>query len=56
MFPVHEAASRLGKPLAKAVIKAHILTGDDCVGKMGKASEQYLINCADKGTLLSEKT
>jgi len=49
-------ASRLGKPLAKAVIKAHFLTGDDCIGKMGKVPEQYLINCAENGTLLSEKT
>ena len=28
MLPLHQAVSKLGIPLAKAVIKAHILTGD----------------------------
>ncbi|KAL8619946.1 hypothetical protein ACOMHN_015228 [Nucella lapillus] len=35
MLPLHQAVSRLGAPLAKSLIKAHILTGDDCMSKVG---------------------
>jgi len=35
MLPVHQAVSRLGEPLAKAVNKTHVLTGDDYVSKLG---------------------
>ena len=35
MLPLHQAISRLGTPLAKAMIKAHILTGDYCMSKVG---------------------
>lgn len=35
MLPLHHAVSQLGAPLAKTVIKAHILTGDDCMSKVG---------------------
>jgi len=41
MLPVHQTVSCLGEPSAKAVLKAHILTGDDC---MGKVPEQYMTN------------
>ena len=30
MLPLHQAVSKLGVSLAKVVIKAHILTGNDC--------------------------
>ncbi|KAH3723702.1 hypothetical protein DPMN_049496 [Dreissena polymorpha] len=35
MLPLHQAISLLGTPLAKTMIKAHILTGDDCMSKVG---------------------
>ena len=35
MLLLHQATSKLGAPLAKVVIKAHILTGDDCMCKVG---------------------
>ena len=35
MLPLHQAVSNLGAPLAKTVIKAPILTGDDCMNKVG---------------------
>ena len=38
MLPLHQAVSHLshlGEPLAKTVIKAHILTGDDYMSKVG---------------------
>ncbi|KAH3772567.1 hypothetical protein DPMN_173908 [Dreissena polymorpha] len=31
MLPLHQAISRLGTPLAKIMIKAHVLTGDACM-------------------------
>ena len=51
MLPLHQAASQLETPLAKTIIKAHILTGDDCMSKVGTKRAaitcdpvQYLIN------------
>ncbi|KAH3886939.1 hypothetical protein DPMN_010952 [Dreissena polymorpha] len=35
MLPLHQANSLLGTPLTKTLIKAHILTGDDCMSKVG---------------------
>ena len=35
ILPLHQAVSQLGAPLANTVIKAHILTGDDCMSKVG---------------------
>ncbi|KAH3716757.1 hypothetical protein DPMN_059486 [Dreissena polymorpha] len=35
MLPLHQAISRLGTSLAKTMIKSHILTGDDCMSKVG---------------------
>src|SRR6218665_54842 len=35
MLPLHQAVCQLGPSLAKTVIKAHILTGDDCMSKVG---------------------
>ena len=34
-LPLHQAVSKLGASLVKAVIKVHILIGDDCMGKLG---------------------
>ena len=35
MLPLHHAVSKLGVPLAKSIIKAHILTGNDSMSKIG---------------------
>ena len=35
MIPIHQVCSHLGAPLSKVVMKAHILTGDDCMSKIG---------------------
>ncbi|KAH3823384.1 hypothetical protein DPMN_125183 [Dreissena polymorpha] len=35
MLPFQQAISRLGTPLAETMIKAHILTGDDCMSIVG---------------------
>ena len=35
MLPLQQAVSQLGAPLVKTVIKAHVLTGDDCMRKVG---------------------
>ena len=55
--------SNLGAPLAKTVIKAHILTGDDCMSKVGTkhaamASDpvQYLTNFGEVNTLSDQDT
>jgi len=52
MLPLHQPVSRLGEPLAKAVIQAHISTGDDYMSKLGNEHTavvcddvQYLTNC-----------
>ena len=57
MLPLHQAVSQLGAPLAKAVIKAHILTGDDCISKVGTKHAamtfdpvQYLTNFGETDT------
>lgn len=34
MLPLHQAIAQLKTPLAKTMIKAHILTGDDCMSKV----------------------
>ena len=63
MLPLHQAVSRLGTPLAKTVIKAHILTGDDCMSKVGTkhaamASDpvEYLTNFGNADTLTEQDT
>ena len=63
MLPLHQAVSNLGAPLAKTVTKAHILTGDDCMSKVGTkraamASDpvQYLINFGEADTLSDQDT
>ena len=63
MLPLHQAVSNLGAPLAKTVIKAHILTGDDCMSKVGTkhaalASDpvQYLTNFGEADTLSDQDT
>ena len=63
MLPLHQAVSNLGAPLAKTVIKAHILTGDDYMSKVGTkhaamASDpvQYLTNFGEVDTLSDQDT
>jgi hypothetical protein len=58
MLPLHQAISRLGTPLAKTMIKAHILTGDDCMSKVGTKHAavtsdpiQFLMNFGETETL-----
>ena len=58
MLPLHQAIAQLGTPLAKTMIKAHILTRDDCRSKVGTkhaavASDpaQYLTNFGETDTL-----
>ncbi|KAH3789797.1 hypothetical protein DPMN_167985 [Dreissena polymorpha] len=34
MLPLYRAISRLGTPLANTMVKAHILTGDECMSKV----------------------
>jgi hypothetical protein len=61
MLPLHQAVSQLGASLAKTVIKAHILTGDDCMSKVGTKHAamacdpvQYLTNFGEKEILLEQ--
>ncbi len=61
MLPLHQAVAQLGVPLAKAVIKAHVLTGDDCMSKVGTKHAaivsdpvQYLTNFGE-ADILSEQ-
>lgn len=61
MLPLHQAVSQLGSSLAKAVIKAHILTGDDCMSKVGSKHAaiscdpvQYLTNFGETDMLLEQ--
>ena len=55
--------SLLGAPLAKTVIKAHILTGEDCMSKVGTKNAamtcdpvQYLTNFGEADTLTEQDT
>jgi len=45
MLPVHQAVSRLGEPLARAVNKTHVLTGDDCMSKLGNEHTAVVCDC-----------
>jgi hypothetical protein len=61
MLPLHQAVAKLGASLAKTVIKAHILTGDDCMSKVGSKHAamacdpvQYLTNFGETDTLLEQ--
>jgi hypothetical protein len=59
MLPLHlQAVSKLGAPLAKCLIKAHILTGDDCMSKVGTKNAaiatdpvRYLMNFGETDSL-----
>jgi len=58
MLPLHEAVSQFGIPLAKTVIKAHIVTEDNCMSKIGSKHAavaadpvQYLMNYGETATL-----
>lgn len=61
MLPIHQAVSVLGSSLAKTVIKAHILTGDDCMSKVGSKHAamscdpvQYLTNFGETDIMLEQ--
>ena len=61
MLPLHQAVSQLGSPLARIVIKVHVLTGDDCMSKVGTKHAamacdpvQYLTNFRETDTLLEQ--
>ena len=61
MLPLHEAVEYLGKPLAKTLVKAHILTGGDLMSKVGTKHAalvsdpvQYLTNFGESN-ILSEQ-
>jgi len=43
MIPLHQPVSRLGEPLAKAVIQAHISTGDDYMSKWGTNTQLWSV-------------
>jgi len=43
MLPLYQAVSHLREPLAKTVIKAHILTGDDCMSKVGTNPQMWSV-------------
>ncbi|KAH3786936.1 hypothetical protein DPMN_165054 [Dreissena polymorpha] len=58
MLPLHQAIFRLGTLLAKTMIKAHILTGEDCMSKVGTKHAavtsdpvQFLMNFGETDTL-----
>ena len=58
MLPLQQAVSQLGAPVVKTVIKAYILTGDDCMRKVGTKHAamtcypvQYLTNFGETDTL-----
>ena len=51
MLPIHQVLSRLGEVKCKTILEAHILTGEDCMSKIGTKHaaihlnpEQYLTN------------
>ncbi len=58
MLPLHQAVSQLGAPFVKTVIQAHILTGDNCMSKVGTQHAamtcnpvQYLTHFGETPTL-----
>ena len=58
MLPLQQAVSQIGAPVVNTVIKAHILTGDDCMRKVGTKHAamtcdpvQYLTNFGETDTL-----
>ena len=60
-LPLHQAVSKLGASLVKAVIKVHILIGDDCMSKLGSKHAavacdpvQYPTNFGETDALLEQ--
>ncbi len=58
MLPLHDIVNQLGESLSNVVVKAHILTGNDCVSKVGTKRSalscnpvQYLMNIGVTDTL-----
>ena len=59
--PLHTLAEKLGEGLCKVIVKAHILTGDDAISKIGTKHaslsfdpENYLADFAESDTLTDE--
>lgn len=60
-IPIHTLADKLGEGLSKVIVKAHILTGDDALSKIGTKHaalscnpEHYLSNFAQSSMLTDE--
>ena len=58
MLPIHQFLQSLGEVKSKTLLKAHILTGEDCMSKVGTKHaaihfkrEQYLINFGEEPEL-----
>ena len=58
MLPIHQVLQSLGEVKSKTLLKAHILTGEDCMSKVGTKHaaihfkpEQYLINFGEEPEL-----
>ena len=58
MLPIHQVLTVLGEVKCKAILKAHILTGEDCLSKIGTkhaaihfSPEKYLINFGESSEL-----
>ena len=61
MIPLHEAHSSMGTALSKSILKSYILTGNDCLSKVGTKHAamtcnpvQYLMNFGEE-VVLSEQ-
>ena len=57
-LPIHQVLTVLGEVRCKAILKVHILTEEDCPGKIGTkhaathfSREQYLINFGESSEL-----
>ena len=55
-LPLHQVVSVLDVSLAKTVIKAHILSGDDCMSKVGSKHDpvKYLSNFGEESILTEQ--
>ena len=58
MLPIHQVLQSLGEVKSKTLLNAHILTGEDCMSKVGTKHaaihfkpEQYLINFGEEPEL-----
>ena len=58
MWPIHQALTTFSAPQSKALLKAHILTGEGCLNKVGTNNtalhftpEQYFLNFGENKEL-----